>query len=125
MRLSQLVADLQSQLELFGVIRWCGCDTRIRLDLEALRVSLAFHCELYLVGSRRHLWTTSFTGPKDHSRKPHCVRISRVPNKTIEPDIDGHSRRSTATKTTTLSGRRCGSWSSSFRTLHFRRKLPD
>src|SRR5829696_7610784 len=121
MGLTQLVADLQPQLELFGVIRWYGRYARIRLDLEILRVSLAIDCEFHLVGARRHLWTTSFTGPKDHSRKPHCVGKSRVPNKAIEPDIDGHSRRSTATKTTTLSGRRCGSWSSSFRTLHFRR----
>src|SRR5262249_38511337 len=80
---TQLVANLQTQLQLLRVISSRGCQTRIGFDLETLRVRLPFNREFHLIRTRRQLWTQSLTSPKNHSRKTHRIRISRVPNKTI------------------------------------------
>src|SRR5262249_57602837 len=105
-RLAQLVANLQPQLELLRIVRRRGRQTRIGFDLEVLRQGLAVDRELHLISSGRRFWTTRFARPQNHSRKTHRIRISRVPNETIQPNFGRHRRRSAATKPTTLTRRR-------------------
>src|SRR5690349_6382582 len=94
-RLSQLVANLQPEFELLRVIRRRRTQTRVRFDLERLRVALAVDSQFHLIFSGRESWTTCLACPKNHSREPHGIGISHVPHKTVETNIRRYGRRST------------------------------
>ncbi len=105
MRLTQLVANLQPELELLRIIGGRRSQTRIGFDLEVLSQRLTIDRELHLIHPRRHFWTTRLTGPENHSRETYRIRVSRVPNKTIEPHFSRYWRRSATTKRATLTRR--------------------
>src|SRR6185369_6575490 len=108
-RLAQLVANLQTQFELFGVVRRGCVQTRVGFDIETLRQRLPVDLHPHLVSSGRELWTTHLARPQDQVRETNGVSISGIPDETIEPDFRRRRRclRRTETAAALSSSWRC------------------
>ena len=83
-RFVQFVAHFHQQIELFSEIFRRRGNTRVFLDDEVFRVSLAVDGQLNLIIARRGAWPGDAAGPHNQARKTGCIGVTLVPDETVQ-----------------------------------------
>src|ERR1035438_4333211 len=88
----KLVADLESQAQLLGVVLRGSGKSRVFLHFEGLGLRLAVYRELHGVDAGRDGGTGEAAGPHDEAGEAGGVRIAQIPDEVIEPWVGRDAR---------------------------------
>src|ERR1039458_19046 len=83
----KLIADLESQAQLLGVVLRGGGKARVLLHFEGLGLRLAVDGQFHGVDAGRDGGTGEAAGPHDEAGEAGGIRVAQIPDEVIEPRV--------------------------------------